>query len=142
MESSLGSSVEPLTIGHVDRGIGITEKDKKNLHCMQCITRRSQSTDECFNCPVAMGCGWCTGYNYQIFGTCDKRSTFICDVHKAASLANTYFWNKIFVKYSDEDDIARKTRVRINCPKDDAINIVGQDEYDMLLNLSKKEEES
>lgn len=134
MESSLGTDIEPLTIGNVDRGIGITEKDKQNLHCMQCITRRSQSTDECFHCPIATGCGWCTGYNYQKFGTCNKRSTYICVMQKASSLANVYYWNSIMRKHNIDE------RVKMHCPKEWAVPIIGENEYDMLLELSKEGE--
>lgn len=59
MESSLGTDAPPLRIGHVDTGIGQTECDKNCIDCLNAITRRSQSTDECFNCPIAGGCAWC-----------------------------------------------------------------------------------
>lgn len=59
MESSLGTDIAPLRIGHIDVGIGQTECDKNCIDCLNSITRRSQSTDECFNCPIAGGCAWC-----------------------------------------------------------------------------------
>lgn len=59
MESSLGSQREPYRIGDVDNGIGFTDEYKQKIKCLHCITRRSQSTDECFNCPIAEGCSWC-----------------------------------------------------------------------------------
>lgn len=59
MESSLGTDAPPLRIGHVDIGIGQTDCDKNCIDCLNAITRRSQSTDECFNCPIAGGCAWC-----------------------------------------------------------------------------------
>lgn len=127
MESSLGNDAKPLIIGHVDRGIGITEEDKQNLHCMQCINRRSQSTDECFHCPIANGCGWCTGYNYQKFGTCNKRATYTCQMHQAASLANAYYWNSIMEKHGISE------RLTVYCPPEWAIPIIGEEEYCMLL---------
>ena len=59
MESSLGSDQEPYSIGHVDIGICQTECDKCRVECLKKINRRTQSTDECFNCPIAEGCSWC-----------------------------------------------------------------------------------
>lgn len=130
MKSSVGNDVKPLIIGNVDDGIATTKSCKDNLKCMQCITRRSQSTDECFNCPIATGCGWCTAYNYQKFGTCDKRATYICIMHKAASLATAYYWNSVYRKLGDTE------RFKINCKKDWALDIIDEDEYNLLLNLS------
>lgn len=56
MESSLGDNVPPIRIGHVKTGIGKTAEEIKHIHCMDCITRRTMSSDECFNCPIAEGC--------------------------------------------------------------------------------------
>ena len=139
MESSLGNEREPLIIGNVNRGIGVTEKDKANIHEMQCITRRSQSTDKCFYCPIAAGCAWCTGYNYQIFGTCNKRSTFTCDVHKASALAASYYWNSIAKKHSNDSEIQNK-RLHLYVPRNWAVPIIGEDEFEMLLDLANMKE--
>lgn len=59
MESSLGEDQPPIIIGHVDRGLVVTEEEKETVRCLDCITRRSQSTDECYFCPIARGCAWC-----------------------------------------------------------------------------------
>ena len=72
------------------------------MKCLDCITRRSQSTDECFNCPIAGGCAWCSAYNYQITGTPDKRVTYICVMHKARVLANEYYWHLLGEEYAVE----------------------------------------
>lgn len=45
---------------------------------------------------------WCTAYNYQIFGTPNKRATFICPMHKARVLANEYYWHLAGEEYSIE----------------------------------------
>jgi hypothetical protein len=47
---------------------------------------------------VAKGCGWCSAYNYEEFGTINKRTTYICIMHKARVLANNYYWNKLYKK--------------------------------------------
>ena len=59
MESSVGPNVPKLIIGNVWDGIGIQQEEQQRIKCLECITRRSQSTDECFNCPIAAGCAWC-----------------------------------------------------------------------------------
>ena len=98
MESSLNGAQKPLKIGDLTNGYLKLEEDLKNYNLTQNITRRSQSTDECFYCPIAKGCAWCSGYNYQRFGTPNKRATYICNMHKARALANIYYWNKLYQK--------------------------------------------
>ena len=131
MESSLGTTAKPLIIGDVDRGIGTTSCDKNCLNCLKGVTRSSQSTEECFNCPIAQGCSWCSALNYQLFGTLHHRTTYTCDMHRAQSLANCYFINRLNKERNDS------FRLEIKCPKDKAINIIGEDEYIFLENLSK-----
>lgn len=59
MPSSVGQDREEyVTIGTVETGI-----DQTVLNDMRQVTRRSQSTDECFYCPIAQGCAWCSAYN-------------------------------------------------------------------------------
>ena len=72
-----------------------TDEEKENGILLNDITRREQSTDECFNCEVGFGCGWCSAFNYEELGTPRKRLTYICKMHKARAKANQYFLNKI-----------------------------------------------
>ena len=132
MPSSLGD-IKPITIGHVDRGIHILPCEKETARCMACITRRSQSTDECFNCPIGQGCGWCSAYNYQKTGSVNKRVTYTCDTHKARSLANTYYFNSYFIAKNIP------IRMKVFCPKEWAIPIIGEKEYELLKNMSEGE---
>ena len=131
MESSLGSDREPLRIGHVNFGIAQRECDKQCVECLNKIDRRTESTDECFYCPIAEGCSWCSAYNYQENGTPDSRCTYICDMHKARALANAYFWNKWYRKKGT------KERFVIHCPEEWALPIIGEDEFEMLKDLAK-----
>ena len=101
MESSLGDSAKPIIIGDV-HGLLQTEEQKEWNNRLNCMTRCSQSTDECIYCPVASGCAWCSGWNYQQFGKLNKRSTNICWMHKARVLANYYYWNNYYRKYQIE----------------------------------------
>ena len=74
----------------------------------------------------------CSGYNYQEFGTPDKRATYICEMHKARSLANVYFWNKYYIK----NGIGK--RFKMYCPKEWALKIISNEEYEMLEELMKE----
>lgn len=130
MPSSLGTDRKPIMIGSVD-GIYQTDKDKETYKCLECITRRSQSIDECWNCPIATGCAWCSGWNYQLYGTPDKRCTRICVMHKARSLANVYYWNKFYKKHG----ITEKMHLYLS--KEDALKIISEDEYKMLEEISR-----
>ena len=135
MESSLGTSQPPLRIGHVDTGIAQCKEHKDRVECLNCITRRTQSTDECFYCPISQGCSWCSAYNYQETGTPDKRVTYICDLHKARSLANVYYWNKWYLKKG----IVRN--FEMYCPKEWALEIISEQEYNKLLDLCNQTKE-
>ena len=57
MDSSLAGDMPGLVIGDTD---GIWDERYKDVtDAMNAVTRRSQSTDECFYCPIASGCSWC-----------------------------------------------------------------------------------
>ena len=131
MESSLGGDQEPYSIGHVDIGICQTECDKCRVDCLRKIDRRTQSTDECFYCPIAEGCSWCTAYNYQVFGTPDARATYICIMHKARALGNAYFWNKYYRKNGINK------RMKIYVPDEWALDIISESELKMLKELEE-----
>lgn len=129
MESSLGDSREPMRIGDVDNGIACCDKYKSCIECLGKITRRSQSTDECFYCPIAEGCSWCSAYNYQENGSVDKRVTYICEMHKARALANRYYWQKYYKLYKKDGEF------KLHVPDEWALKIIPQEELDMLKNL-------
>ena len=120
MESSVNNKVPAYVIGNVDDGINKKQEHCERIQCLSCITRQSQSTQECIDCPIAMGCGWCSAYNYETFGTPNKRATYICHMHKARVLANVYYWRLRGVDYP------------MNCPKEWAVEIIGEEEYEKL----------
>lgn len=90
---------KPIIIGNVNDGI-----DTNKLRPFLTLDRKTQSTDECFNCEVASGCAWCQGENYDAAETSTiyQRSTAICKMHKARVRANNYYWNKLFQKLENE----------------------------------------
>ena len=130
MESSLGHSQKPLIIGNA-KGIYQTNEEKEIYKTLTSITRRTQSTDECYNCHIATGCGSCNAYNYQESGDVNHRSTNICWMHRAQVLANVYYWNKYYITNNKSSYYA------LNLSRDIAINIISNEEYDMLLQLSR-----
>lgn len=125
MESSTGNRYEPYVIGTVEEGINCAPKHQERINCLSCITRRSQSTDECYNCPIAMGCGWCSAYNYEVYGTPDQRTTFTCIMHQARTLANVYYWSQ------------RQQEYPMYCPAEWAIKIIGENEYKNLQEMGE-----
>ena len=135
MEMSLGDDQPKLPIGNVDDGLIQSPEHLKNLQCLQCIDRRTQSTDECFYCPIGEGCSWCSAWNYQLYGTADKRCTRICPTHKARSMFNVYFWNKYYLKNN------MKKYMEMNIPEEWALEIIPVEEYNMLKDLERKAKE-
>lgn len=131
MGTSLAGAQEPYVVGDLKNGIMNTPEHLCRVQCLEKITRRSQSTDECWDCPIASGCSWCSGYNYQVTGTPDKRVTYICIMHKARVLASSYYWNKLLWKAQSEK------RFRLNVLEEWAVPIIGVDEYRMLKQLAE-----
>ena len=132
MESSLGKEIPEYSIGHIDTGLFYTEEEKQRIKCLNCITRRSQSEDKCFDCVIASGCAWCTGYNYQECGTPDKRVDYSCEVHKARALLTFYFKNKAYFEYNVGEPCHLFT------PKHWAVPIIGEEEYNYLVGIAEK----
>lgn len=138
MESSLGKDQKPIIIGSIYPKDNTKDNKKiyhENLTTLKSITRQSQSTQECLNCPIASGCAWCSGWNYQLYGTANKRCTYICPMHKARVLANVYYWNKFY-------DIANTNEVfELNLPKKECLKFIDENEYNMLLSLVQKQKD-
>ena len=122
---------EKICIGDM-QGIYNTPHTAKIRDYLDAITLSSQSTPECINCPVGVGCGWCSAYNYQCTGTPDKRVTYICPMHKARVLANAYYWNNLYRKRGDT------ARYRLDIPDAWALEIIPYAELSMLKSISKE----
>ena len=134
--SSVGQNHEKFKIGDVDHGFIYNEEQEERLKCMACITRRSQDekTEHCLDCPISMGCGDCAAYSYEVFGEVGHRTTYICDMHKARCLAQVYYRHKAWQK------TGKKELIGLNCPKEWAIPIIGEEEYHMLEELVQETE--
>jgi uncharacterized protein len=133
MESSLGNGIKPIIIGNVETGIMGTKEQCSCVDCLRCITRKTQSTEECFNCPIAEGCAWCSAYNYQEFGTPDHRATYICVMHKARALANVYYWNKVYQARGSGKVFQN------HVPEEWALEIISREELNLLNSLCQRE---
>lgn len=130
MHSSLGDDQPPLVIGDV-HGIYNTPKYQTLYKDMCAVTRQSQSSEECIDCPIATGCAYCSAWNYQETGSYNKRSTNICWMHRAEALANVYYWNTYFINNN------KTARLPLYLPRSIAKQIITNEEYDFLLLLSQ-----
>ena len=126
MESSLGNQVEPIIIGNVNDGIMTNAKCRNCINTLKAVNRINQSTEECLNCPIAEGCAWCQAYNYQDSGNFHHRATYICIMHKARALANSYFWNLYYWKHNE------LIRFKIWLPDEESLKIISQEELELL----------
>lgn len=93
------------------------------------ITWGSQNPEKCKKCTVSNGCAWCTAYNYEKFGTPNKRATFICDLQKANVLATVYYYNTIFKQLNYDK------RVPLLLPYDECKEYISESEYKSLQDL-------
>lgn len=126
MESSIGSAQAPYIIGNVYTGIGSCDEEQCRLNCLERLTVSSQSEQKCIDCPISAGCGWCSAYNYQTFGTVNRRATFICQMHQARVLATAHYinsWNR---------KIGRPERYEVLIPAEWAKAIIPRAEFDWL----------
>ena len=126
MESSLNGAQEPYKIGDIYHGIGYTDIEKERIKELSEVNRLTTFPPKCMECPIATGCGLCSGYCYQVNGTIKSKTTYICDLMKARSLALAYFWNSYYRQNGRSD------RYKIDCPKDWALEIIDEDEWNML----------
>lgn len=87
---------EEYVIGNVDDGI-----DFDKVRPFQAVTYKLQSDSECLKCPVAKGCSFCQGFNYDAADTATnfQRAKYICKMHKARVRANNYYFAKLYNKY-------------------------------------------
>lgn len=122
---------KPYQIGHVDRGIGITEEDNAHIDEMWAADRRKICDDECFYCPIAKGCSYCFGLNYREFDTPSKRTKYHCACNIAEALASAWYHNAWYRKYK------MPARWTMNCPEKMALRIISKEEYEELKRFSE-----
>lgn len=86
---------------------------------------------KCIDCPVSSGCGWCSGLNYEMYGTANKRFTGICWAHKARVLASAYYHNRRYIEIGD------CLPIKAELPKDDALEILPAADYEEFLKIER-----
>ena len=127
MESSLGGQMPPVIIGDVWNGLWKTPEQQKCHECLASITWTSQNDEECLNCPIAQGCADCAAESYQHMKAFNKRHKLgSCWVHRARSLANVYYWNKLWRQQGSDQ------RFKRYLPDDIALQIISKEELDIL----------
>lgn len=130
---SVGAKLaEKMCIGDCWHGIYNTPKSIALKEELEAITKQSQSPEKCLVCPIASGCAWCSGWNYEKYGTPNKRCVSICNEHKGRVLAICYYYNKRHQVLHDTD--AKK----INLPYEEAVAMIGKEEADYLFALEKE----
>lgn len=128
MPTSVGDNVKDLCIGNVSTGLIGRDDDSEVLKMMDNITRRSQSNDICFDCPLSNDCAWCSALSQTVFGTPGKRASFICIQMIAEALANVYYWNLLNIKKPHYKLGVRKNMV----PDEWALLVIDKDELEYL----------
>lgn len=90
---SMAKHKEGRNIGNIRVGL-----DLNKIRPFLALTRSSQSTRECIDCEIGMGCAWCQGLNFDESDTSTiyQRAVFICGMHKARVRANNYYWEKLY----------------------------------------------
>lgn len=84
---------EGYVIGNVDEGVDF-EKVRVFLLAMY----KYQCDEECIKCPIASGCAFCQGFNYDEADTDTnfQKAKYICKMHKARVKANNYYFAKLY----------------------------------------------
>ena len=124
MPTSVGSNVKDLKMGSVNDGFIGREENSEVLDMMDKITRRSQTDDICFECPLSNTCATCSALSHTVYGTPNKRTHFICIQSIAEHLANVYYWNRLAVERPEYNLGVRKLVI----PDAWALLVINQDE--------------
>lgn len=128
MPTSVGNDVRDLCLGSVQSGMTGRSEGSDILEEMDRNTRRGQTNDICFNCPIGNSCAACSALGQTVFGNFAKKTTFHCIQVIAEALANVYYWNRLLLKHPEYD-----VDVRVNnVPDKWAKMIISQDELDEL----------
>ena len=131
MESSLNGDQPPLCVGDCFGGAYCKQEHIRIREWMKAMNRRTSTDDECFYCPIAKGCASCAAWNYQKYGTPDRKDKGICWMHRARSLANVYYWNRKYRREGSEQ------RMPIRLEPEHALRIVTENDFEFLKMLSK-----
>jgi radical SAM peptide maturase (CXXX-repeat target family)/CXXX repeat peptide maturase len=84
---------EARSIGNIETGINMD-----HYRAFRTIIPKYVLPQVCLDCNVNSECMYCTGQNYDVaeVDTLYRRSTAICDMHKARVRANRYYWARLW----------------------------------------------
>lgn len=119
-------------LGNIHDGLYKTAQQKRVKKDLDSITRTSQSPQKCLDCPVSAGCGWCSGWNYELYGTANRRATSICWAHKARVLASSYYFNRRYLSIGDCLPVCDRLS------DDDALRILPMADLSELRSIERK----
>jgi radical SAM peptide maturase (CXXX-repeat target family) len=128
MPTSVGDNVKDLKMGSVKDGFIGREENSEVLEMMDQITRRSQTDDICFECPLSNTCASCSALSHTVYGTPNKRTHFICIQSIAEHLANVYYWNNLILVHPEYDLSIRELVV----PDEWALLVIDKEELENL----------
>ena len=128
MPTSVGNNVKDLKMGSVKEGFIGREENSEVLNMMDKITRRSQTNDICFECPLSNTCASCSALSHTVYGTPNKRTYFSCIQSIAEHLANVYYWNRLLIKHPEYNLSVRKNVI----PDEWSLLVIDKDELDDL----------
>lgn len=128
MPTSVGKNVKDLSLGNVKTGFIGREENSEVLEMMDKITRRSSVNDICYECPISNDCPACSALGQTVFGTPEKRCSFICIQMIAEALANVYFWNRLLLKHTNYDLHPRRNVL----PDEWSLLVIDEDELNEL----------
>lgn len=123
---------QKMVLGDCYNGLYATKEQRELKNYLDSITKASQSSQKCMECPIASGCGWCSGNNYDMTGDVNKRVTNICNAHKGRVLSTCYYFNKRFLELGDCNAKA------INMSFDEAAEIIGEEKAKELFDLQER----
>lgn len=129
MPSSIGD--ERVKIGNAITGMEGRKEGSKILKQFDDITRRTQSNDICYDCPIGSGCAWCSALCFETYATANKRITFHCIQVIAEALANVYYWNNLILAHPEYELKVRRN----NVPDSWALKVIDQEELNNLKEL-------
>lgn len=125
--TSLGFSSDDFCIGDYN---SIFKEDKEKLYIyLKSMIAKNQLDEQCLNCPIASGCGWCNAYCYKLYGSIEKRTKGNCKFHQARVLANYYYQNKRSILFRDFPPL------EILIPEEWALQIISEEEFNYLKSL-------
>lgn len=129
-------SQSPFIVGTLEHGVCYTEKEQRNNDSFDGVTAWSCADEECRNCPIASACGYCSAYNYETYGTVNKRTKFHCNTHRVRYLV-TYYYQQSY-KLKTGKDFGYNMDPKLLLDDDMIINLIGEDEFKILKELESK----